>query len=152
MATDFPEHTNGNDSATPKKNQNNPNPLNLWPVAAEASGEGLPYAPEDWPNPGDIWSWRTGKRTSPGGFFRDRYLYPPARIALIDNSGSSRRKHIFPSKFAVERYIRAAFPDADVEAFFASFSWKIPALNSEFPFFFFFFFFPCYFQVLIMQT
>ena len=105
----------GIDSAIAKNNQNNPNPLNLWPVAAEASDDGLPYALEDWPSPGDIWSWRTGQRTSPGGFFKDRYLYPPARIARIDSSSSCSRKHIFPSKFAVEQYIHAAFPDADVD-------------------------------------
>ncbi|KAJ6430071.1 hypothetical protein OIU84_021472 [Salix udensis] len=57
------------------------------------SGEGLPFAPTDWPNP----------------------------------CLRGRKKQAFASKPALENYIRSAFPDADVDAFFASFTWKIPA-------------------------
>ncbi|KAG5219253.1 DNA ligase [Salix suchowensis] len=67
------------------------------------SGEGLPFAPTDWPNPGDNWEWKVGRRPS------------------------GRKKQMFASKPALENYIRSAFPDADVDAFFASFTWKIPA-------------------------
>ncbi|PNX59496.1 hypothetical protein L195_g059718, partial [Trifolium pratense] len=31
---------------------------NLPPVLAGQSGKGLPYAPENFPNPGDIWLWK----------------------------------------------------------------------------------------------
>ncbi|CAI8604672.1 unnamed protein product [Vicia faba] len=90
---------------------------NLAPVAPELSGEGLPYAPENFPNPGDIWRWKTGKRISSNGNFRDRYLYLPRRLA-----GGG-----FKSKLAVERYVKEFFPDANVVDFFASFSWSIPS-------------------------
>ncbi|RDX67466.1 Protein OBERON 1, partial [Mucuna pruriens] len=111
--------------------------LNLQPVAPEVSGEGLPYAPENWPEVGDVWGWRTGRRiVSNGTHFQDRYLYLPNRLIQAlkqkenPGSGSIRKQHIFASKLAVERYIKANFPGADLNAFFASFSWKIPALPS----------------------
>ncbi|KAA8548649.1 hypothetical protein F0562_000333 [Nyssa sinensis] len=55
------------------------NGFHLYPVSFADSGEGLPYAPIDWPDPGDNWRWKVGKRIS------------------------------------------------NVDAFFASFSWKIPS-------------------------
>ncbi|XP_015087112.1 uncharacterized protein LOC107030301 [Solanum pennellii] len=51
--------------------------LDLCPVSESYSGEGLPYAPVDFPNAGDKWGWRAGKRVSSSGTFRDRYLYLP---------------------------------------------------------------------------
>ncbi|KAJ8558030.1 hypothetical protein K7X08_004796 [Anisodus acutangulus] len=36
--------------------------LHLYPVSANDSGEGLPYAPVDWPNAGDKWGWRAWRR------------------------------------------------------------------------------------------
>lgn len=103
--------------------------LHLRPVAPEESGEGLPYAPVNWPNPGDIWTWRVGRRVANNGHYLDRYLYLPNRLCHLENS--TRKKHGFASKLSVERYIRTAFPGADIGAFFASFSWKIPAHHSS---------------------
>ncbi|TMW81771.1 hypothetical protein EJD97_007943 [Solanum chilense] len=51
--------------------------LENYPVYECDSGEGLPYAPVDFPNAGDKWGWRVGKRVSSSGTFRDRYLYLP---------------------------------------------------------------------------
>lgn len=105
--------------------------LILRPVAPAESGEGLPYAPENWPNPGDIWGWKAGKRIHPAGYFRDRYLYLPAHLRRSDIPGSSsKRRRFFASKQSVERYIQESFPDTDLNAFFASFSWKVPATES----------------------
>uniref|UniRef100_A0A5B7A6F1 Uncharacterized protein n=1 Tax=Davidia involucrata TaxID=16924 RepID=A0A5B7A6F1_DAVIN len=98
------------------------NGFHLYPVSVNDSGEGLPYAPIDWPLPGDKWSWKVGKRIAGSGYFLDRYLYLPSRLQQ-----SNRKKGGFASKLSVERHIRTAFPDADVDAFFASFSWKIPS-------------------------
>ncbi|KAL3642011.1 hypothetical protein CASFOL_012826 [Castilleja foliolosa] len=53
--------------------------LALYPVSANDSGQGLPYAPEDFPNQGDKWSWRVGKRIGASGYFSDRYTYAPNR-------------------------------------------------------------------------
>ncbi|KAL0548246.1 hypothetical protein IC582_012694 [Cucumis melo] len=107
----------------------NKNELILRPVSQDESGEGLPYAPENWPNPGDIWSWRVGKRVAITGHFLDRYLYSPRGISASENS--ARKGHSFASKLSVERYIQSEFPNADLDAFFASFSWKIPAKKSS---------------------
>lgn len=101
------------------------NSYNLRPVAPDESGAGLPYAPEDWPNPGDIWTWRVGKRVAITGHYLDRYLYLPTRLCL------GRKKSGFASKLAVERYVKEAFPNEDLDAFFNSFSWRIPANPSS---------------------
>ncbi|KAK7366546.1 hypothetical protein VNO80_08539 [Phaseolus coccineus] len=110
------------------------------PVIPEMSGEGYPYAPENWPEQGDVWGWRTGRRIVPTGtHFQDRYLYLPNRLVRMlkeenentgSGSGTPSKQHIFASKLAVERYVKRYFPDADINAFFASFSWKIPAVSS----------------------
>ncbi|KDP40187.1 hypothetical protein JCGZ_02185 [Jatropha curcas] len=101
------------------------NGSHLKPVAPEESGEGLPYAPVDWPKPGDVWSWRVGRRVAFTGHFLDRYLYLPHRL---NRPGSiPGKKRGFASRLSVERYIRSAFPDANIESFFASFSWRIPS-------------------------
>ncbi|XP_057958151.1 uncharacterized protein LOC131151014 isoform X1 [Malania oleifera] len=92
----------------------------LRPVSPNASGKGLPYAPAGWPDPGDIWSWKVGKRIANNGFFLDRYLYLPSRLY-------QQTKKIFASKLSVEQYIRKEFPGTDVDKFFALFSWKIPS-------------------------
>ncbi|KAM7488582.1 hypothetical protein LguiB_026066 [Lonicera macranthoides] len=114
------------DSHSPKKKDRKIKPINengfhLYPVAQWASGEGLPYAPVDWPNPGDNWIWKVGKRVAMSGYFLDRYLYPPSRLC------EGRKKNAFASKLSVKEYIRTKFPHADVDAFFASFSWKVLA-------------------------
>ncbi|XP_038723428.1 protein OBERON 1-like isoform X3 [Tripterygium wilfordii] len=99
----------------------------LRPVDPEESGEGLPYAPVDWPNPGDIWGWKVGRRVAlTGGHYLDRYLYLPSRLCSRQS-----KKRTFASKLSVEHYIEAKFPNADIDAFFASFSWKIPSKNQS---------------------
>ncbi|XP_039067664.1 uncharacterized protein LOC120213648 [Hibiscus syriacus] len=92
------------------------------PVPPGSSGEGLPYAPAHWPNAGDIWTWRVGKRVSASGFFNDRFLSVPESLK------KANVPKVFTSKPVLERFIRSNFPDADIDAFFASFVWKIPAI------------------------
>nr|AAK69758.1 CDPK adapter protein 1 [Mesembryanthemum crystallinum] len=101
------------------------NGLLLWPVLPQEQGEGLPYAPVNWPNPGDIWGWRVGRRIAASGYHLDRYLYLPARFQK-----SRRKRDGFASKLSVEQYVRARFPGTDVNAFFSSFSWKIPSKHA----------------------
>ncbi|KAK4388591.1 hypothetical protein Sango_2465700 [Sesamum angolense] len=101
------------------------NGFNLYPVSVNDSGEGLPYAPEDWPNPGDKWGWKVGRRTAISGYYLDRYMYLPARLR------EAGHKKGFASRLSVEQYIRAKFPDTDIDAFFASFSWRIPSKSSK---------------------
>ncbi|KAL3505931.1 hypothetical protein ACH5RR_031313 [Cinchona calisaya] len=117
MEINCPDASSGSLSGTRKENG-----FHLSPVSVGDCGEGLPYAPINWPNPGDNWSWKVGQRIAPSGHFRDRYLYPPKHL----ESSSHKRKGM-ASKPSVEQYIRSKFPNANVDAFFASFSWKIPA-------------------------
>jgi len=50
-------------------------------VAEEVYGTGLPYVPENWPQQGDVWGWKTGRRVVPNGkHFQDWYLYLPDRL------------------------------------------------------------------------
>uniref|UniRef100_A0A7C9AJ11 Uncharacterized protein n=1 Tax=Opuntia streptacantha TaxID=393608 RepID=A0A7C9AJ11_OPUST len=98
------------------------NGLLLWPVLPQEYGEGLPYAPENLPSPGDIWGWRVGRRIAASGFYLDRYLYLPPRFQK-----SRRKRDGFASRLSVEQYVQARFPGIDVNSFFSSFSWKIPS-------------------------
>ncbi|KAK6254935.1 hypothetical protein SCA6_016240 [Theobroma cacao] len=116
------DNTKETNRSTPRKRENG---LHLKPVSPEASGVGLPYAPVDWPKKGDVWSWKVGRRVAITGHFLDRYLYPPKRLHKLDNS--TRRKRGLASKLSVERFLQTALPGADISAFFASFSWKVPA-------------------------
>ncbi|XP_031105653.1 uncharacterized protein LOC116010397 [Ipomoea triloba] len=102
---------------TPRKTKDG---LHFYPVSPGGSGEGLPYAPEDWPNLGDKWRWKVGKRVKGSGYSKDRYLYLPRRLVKAGQPKS------FQSKFSVEQYVQSAFPCTDVNAFFASFRWNIP--------------------------
>ncbi|XP_048133649.1 uncharacterized protein LOC125314737 [Rhodamnia argentea] len=95
--------------------------LGLYPVEPNTVGEGLPYAPEDWPNPGDTWRWWVGKRTYRSGFYKDRFLYLPKRLCV---QGSDNR---FKSEPSLAHYISLQFPNSDVNEFFASFSWMVPS-------------------------
>lgn len=95
--------------------------LCLYPVKPNSSGEGLPYAPVDWPNPGDTWYWRVGSDTSKSGFYRDRTLYLPMRLRVHGCDYHIR------SKTLLERYVSSQFPNSDVNEFLASFSWKVPS-------------------------
>lgn len=110
------------DGSTPRTNENG---FSIRRVRPDESGEGLPYAPINWPKSGDTWRWKVGKRVSGSGHFLDRYLYLPK--SLCHGGNSSRKKYGFASKLAVERYIQTTFPGTNLHAFFASFSWKIPA-------------------------
>lgn len=122
------DNTNDSSESTPKTDGGG---LNLVPVSPEESGEGLPYAPINWPNPGDNWSWKVGRRVANTGHFLDRYLYAPRHLPRLENGGLlKKRGAAFASKLSIERYIRTAFPGADINAFFASFSWKIPAVKN----------------------
>ncbi|KAL4310614.1 hypothetical protein GQ457_01G032460 [Hibiscus cannabinus] len=110
---------NGINDAPPTIKENDiPTP----PVPPCTTGEGLPYAPIDWPSPGDIWSWRVGKRVNNAGFYSDRFLNVPKCLRF---PGSQK---MFASKLTLERFLLSHFPDADMNSFFASFSWKVPAV------------------------
>ncbi|KAK8973306.1 hypothetical protein V6N11_069177 [Hibiscus sabdariffa] len=118
-----------NDCPPPVIQENNfpaPVPLDSLPAAAPvppgSSGQGLPYAPINWPNAGDIWSWKVGRRVNVAGIFNDRFLTVPESLR------KPNAPKVFASKPMLERFIRSNFPDADVDAFFASFVWKIPAI------------------------
>ncbi|XP_022558986.1 protein OBERON 1-like isoform X2 [Brassica napus] len=103
--------------------------LHLRPVRPMESGIGLPYAPENWPKPGDTWRWKVGPRITGKGTFLDRYLYPPKHLPGLSNTETLRKGTAFRSRLSLERYIRLAFPDADVRKFFASFSWAVPSTD-----------------------
>ncbi|KAG8370218.1 hypothetical protein BUALT_Bualt14G0094200 [Buddleja alternifolia] len=91
-------------------------------VRPRESGKGLPYAPVDWPSPGDVWTWKVGSRISPSGYYTHRFLIVPERLQK-----SVTRKIWLGSKPSIRRYLRSEFPKADIDAFFASFTWEIPA-------------------------
>ncbi|KAL3507883.1 hypothetical protein ACH5RR_033265 [Cinchona calisaya] len=92
------------------------------PVSLCSSGKGLPYAPVDWPNVGDIWGWRVGSRVKASGFYNDRFLYAPKSL-----QEKPSRQLVFQSKPSLLRYLQSAFPELDINAFLASFTWDIPA-------------------------
>ena len=75
--------------------------LELYPVSESYSCEGLPYAPIDFPNVGDKWGWREGKRYSSLGTFRDRYLYLPTNF----KAPKGGQKNDFRSKISFEKYL-----------------------------------------------
>lgn len=95
-------------------------------VSPLGRGQGLPYAPVDWPSPGDIWGWRVGSRISKKGVYQDRCLVAPWSL-----QERPKKKILFRSKLSVEHYIRSKFPDADIDDFFASFTWDIAATTSS---------------------
>ncbi|WZY93032.1 hypothetical protein YC2023_065361 [Brassica napus] len=97
--------------------------LNQLPaIPPVSSGQGLPFAPVDFPSPGDVWTWRVGRRVSATGFHKDRFLILPERLKMKNAPKS------FASTNTLSRYLETNFPEMDVNAFFASFSWNIPAL------------------------
>ncbi|KAK4370519.1 hypothetical protein RND71_009994 [Anisodus tanguticus] len=103
--------------------------FHLYPVSANDYGEGLPYAPEDWPNAGDKWGWRAGKRATTSGYFRDRHLYLPKHYHVPKDG----KKNAFRSRLSVEQYLQSEFPSMDINKFFASFSWMIPSKQTPNP-------------------
>ncbi|GER44666.1 hypothetical protein STAS_21572 [Striga asiatica] len=94
----------------------------LSAVPPKASGEGLPYAPVDWPSPGDVWTWKVGNKISSSGLFMHRFLIVPKRLQK-----NSSRKIWLGSKKAVIHFLQSEFPEADVDKFFELFTWEIPA-------------------------
>lgn len=98
--------------------------LVAMPVSIGASGTGSPYAPEDWPLPGDKWRWKVGRRLSITGYYTDRILVPPSRYERSKLPGG---RFCLTSKKIAEKFIRKEFPNVDMDAFFASFIWKIPS-------------------------
>ncbi|XP_056168707.1 OBERON-like protein isoform X3 [Syzygium oleosum] len=72
----------------------------LQPVSGDISGEGLPYAPENFPLPGDKWGWKVGKRVAITGHYLDRYLYLPKRLRASEKL--TCKKYCFAS-IAVRR-------------------------------------------------
>ncbi|CAL9225394.1 unnamed protein product [Arabidopsis halleri] len=97
--------------------------LNQLPaIPPVSSGQGLPFAPVDFPSPGDVWTWKVGRRVTNNGIHKDRFLILPERL-----KGKNAPKS-FAGKNTLWRYLETNFPDMDVNAFFASFSWNIPAL------------------------
>ncbi|KAK6780366.1 hypothetical protein RDI58_022550 [Solanum bulbocastanum] len=97
--------------------------LQLYPVSEYDSGKGLPYAPVDWPNAGDKWGWRVGKRITSSGTFIDRYLY----LLKHFKAPKGGKKNSFRSKISVKKYLQSQYPGMDINQFFASFSWMIPS-------------------------
>lgn len=111
----------GNDVSSESERAMKMKTLCPYPVEPNSAGEGLPYAPVDWPNPGDTWRWWVGSRTHPLGFHRDRFLYLPKRLRVPGSSSA------FGSKSSLKHYVSSQFPNADVEELFASFIWMVPA-------------------------
>lgn len=93
----------------------------LEPVPPFYQGQGFPYAPTDWPGPGETWGWKVGRRISSCGYYTDRFLIPPRSL----QKPSCPR--YFASRRSIELYILKEFPDADIDAFFASFIWRVPS-------------------------
>ncbi|KAJ0964466.1 hypothetical protein J5N97_025604 [Dioscorea zingiberensis] len=114
-----PTEANASDGTNQQIAPSNEKALVPVPVDGCSMGDGLPYAPENWPNPGDIWRWKVGNRKATSGHWVDRFLYAP----------KSFQQPAFSSKVSVEQYIKKQFPDTDVEKFFASFIWRIPAAD-----------------------
>ncbi|CAN4097667.1 unnamed protein product [Withania somnifera] len=100
--------------------------LHLYPVSVNEYGEGLPYAPVDWPNAGDKWGWRAGKRATSLGTFKDRYLYLPKRLQVRKDG----KRNGFRSRISVKQYLQSEYPSMNITKFFASFSWMIPSKES----------------------
>lgn len=107
---------NGGDRSSTDLNQ-------LPAIPPVSNGQGLPFAPVDFPSQGDVWKWRVGRRVTATGFHKDRFLILPERLKKMKNAPKS-----FASKNTLSRYLETSFPEMDVNAFFASFSWNIPAL------------------------
>ncbi|XP_026435477.1 protein OBERON 2-like isoform X3 [Papaver somniferum] len=102
------------------------NGLVLRPVVSGEAGEGLPYAPVNWPNPGDIWKWKAGKRKSANGLMQDRYIYLPPSL---QKTAEGRKG--FASKLSLLEFIKKEYPTVDLDAFFATFSWKMPSTDYD---------------------
>ncbi|KVI01526.1 hypothetical protein Ccrd_020202 [Cynara cardunculus var. scolymus] len=126
MEIDPPHESDGS------TNESKESEIHLLP--GNHSGYGLPYAPEDFPEPGDKWGWKVGKRVGVSGHYLDRYLYLPVRLHekfKLGGFASITSSRGFASKTSVERFVMEAFPATDIKAFFASFTWKIPAEKNK---------------------
>ncbi|XP_078159971.1 CDPK adapter, putative (DUF1423) isoform X3 [Carex rostrata] len=112
------EENNGSKDINLSQYCGNRSNLELVPVSTGSSGKGLPYAPENWPKKGDVWTWRVGQRVARSGHHMDRYLYPPEQY--------TKGRLVLSSRLSVEEFVKKEFPGVDVDSFFASFNWKIP--------------------------
>ncbi|XP_020240821.1 uncharacterized protein LOC109819492 isoform X2 [Asparagus officinalis] len=110
------------DSNNCNAQSSNEKSLVATPVDGGSSGRGLPYAPQDWPKPGDVWTWKVGKRRCASGHWVDKSICPPRHLR-----NSSGNKLIFHSRSSLKQYILEEYPEEDVDAFFASFIWRVPA-------------------------
>nr|MCL7040630.1 hypothetical protein [Papaver nudicaule] len=102
------------------------NGLVLRPVVSGETGEGLPYAPADWPKPGDVWRWKAGKRKSINGLMQDRYIYLPTSLQT-----SALGRKGFASKLSLQEFIKKEYPTVDLDHFFSTFSWKMPSTDYD---------------------
>ncbi|WVY95985.1 hypothetical protein V8G54_028136 [Vigna mungo] len=107
-----------NDSAignNPYKDVTNDKTSALQRVPSKSSGEGLPYAPEGWPNAGDVW-----ERGS-----KDFHL----EILPTDSLSPRHDSRIleFSSRKGVIKYLESKFPNMSPKDFFAMFTWLIPS-------------------------
>ncbi|CAN0887037.1 Protein OBERON 1 [Linum grandiflorum] len=125
-----PNNTKESNECTGKTTETPFTPFHLRVVPANESGKGLPYAPENWPNPGDMWGWKVGKRLTFSGYHIDRNLYLPKSLQHLPCI-SNRVKNGFASKLAVRMFIEKYFPGMDIKAFFASFVWKVPSSHAS---------------------
>nr|XP_043628437.1 uncharacterized protein LOC122599896 [Erigeron canadensis] len=128
MEIDPPHESDGSTTGS-KESEVGSKESEIYLVPDNHSGFGLPYAPEDFPIPGDKWGWKVGKRIASGGHFLDRYIYLPDRLYkdLKPRGLTSINSKGFASKSSVERFLLEAFPGTDIKAFFASFTWRIPS-------------------------
>ncbi|TMW83161.1 hypothetical protein EJD97_002701, partial [Solanum chilense] len=77
--------------------------LQLCPASEYEYGEVLPYAPMGWPNVSDKWGWRTHRRATNSGTFKDRYLYLPEHFKAPKDG----KKTAFRSKTSVKKYLQS---------------------------------------------
>ncbi|TMW80768.1 hypothetical protein EJD97_015419, partial [Solanum chilense] len=101
--------------------------LQLGLVSEYEYGEGLPYAPMGWPNVRDKWGWRTVRRATNLGTFKDSYLYLPEHFQALKDG----KKNAFRSKTSVKKYLQSKYLGMDIDQFFSSFSWMIPSNQSQ---------------------
>ncbi|KAK6786926.1 hypothetical protein RDI58_015451 [Solanum bulbocastanum] len=86
--------------------------LQVYPVSEYDSGEGLPYSPVDWPNAGDKWGWRAGKKATGLGTYKDKYLHLPKRFQALKDG----KKYVFRSKISVKKYLQSEYLDIDFDS------------------------------------
>ncbi|XP_042446097.1 protein OBERON 2-like isoform X2 [Zingiber officinale] len=82
------------------------------PVAGGSSGMGLPYAPEDWPCPGDLWRWKVGTRKCISGHWIDRSICaPPSCPKSRDSRGAEINNYISSSSIVKDEHSESRLED-----------------------------------------